>query len=212
MNFKIKEGYNHRAEASAFDDTPYKDQFQKEVYQAALREFKEKQFNSVLDIGCGSGYKLIYYFGKYDVEGLELEPTLSWLKERYPKNKWVNSPTPEKHYDLIICADVLEHLYDPTFLLEMIANLSFDVLYLSTPERDVVRGPEDMGPPKNPTHFREWNTEEFVSLVSDFLEVTSAEVVSQKNGTLMLRCIKKEAPLEKEAPESKIGRKKKSKN
>ncbi|MFC1791945.1 hypothetical protein ACFL0I_05750, partial [Gemmatimonadota bacterium] len=31
---------------------------------------------------------------------------------------------------------------------------------LSTPERDLRRGPDDMGPPGNPAHIREWNQEE----------------------------------------------------
>src|SRR5574343_628913 len=123
MNFKIKEGYNQRTEAAAFDDTPYKDQFQREVYMEVLKFVKENRLNSIIDIGCGSGYKLVRYLGKYDIEGLEIEPTLSWLKKNYPHNKWVDRVDPDKEYDVVICADVIEHLYDPTELLKMFSSM-----------------------------------------------------------------------------------------
>lgn len=195
MNFKIKEGYNHRTEAAAFDDTPYKDQFQREVYMEVLKFVKENRLNSIIDIGCGSGYKLVRYLGKYDIEGLEIEPTLSWLKKNYPHNKWVDRVDPDKEYDVVICADVIEHLYDPTELLKMFSSMKATTFFISTPERDIVRGPEDMGPPRNETHFREWNTKEFVELVSDYLEVKEVKITNQAHGTLMLRAIKKAQPV-----------------
>lgn len=215
MSYKIKEGYIHRESADFFDDTPFKDQFQKEVYKAAAEEAKLNNYNKILDIGCGSGYKLVRFFPTHNTVGVELEPTLSWLKKAYPLHRWEAS-VPKEEFDLVLCADVIEHLYDPGSFMEMLQTIEAKVFFISTPERDLVRGPEDMGPPKNETHYREWNTEEFVAFVSDYLEVLSSEVVSTKHGTLMLKCIKKapqeEVPVmvEVEDVKPKKGRKPKS--
>jgi hypothetical protein len=38
--------------------------------------------------------------------------------------------------------------------------------HMSTPERDLVRGPDDLGPPGNPHHVREWNLAELERLLT----------------------------------------------
>jgi hypothetical protein len=49
-------------------------------------------------------------------------------------------------------------------LRHLLADAPFAVL--STPERDLVRGAEDMGPPLNPAHVREWNLAELERLLA----------------------------------------------
>jgi 2-polyprenyl-3-methyl-5-hydroxy-6-metoxy-1,4-benzoquinol methylase len=62
---------------------------------------------------------------------------------------------------------VIEHLVDPLKLLAHLKALleRASVALLSTPERDLTRGVEDMGPPLNPSHAREWNTAELRALL-----------------------------------------------
>ena len=77
----------------------------------------------IIDLGCGSGYKLINKLGNFDTIGIEVEPAYSWLKKKYPERKWllfdsVNSS--ELEAGLVICSDVIEHIPDPDKLMEFI--------------------------------------------------------------------------------------------
>ena len=67
---------------------------------------------------------------------------------------------------MLVCADVIEHLVDPTGLLLALRALleHAPVALLSTPERVLVRGADDQGPPANVAHVREWALDELVAL------------------------------------------------
>lgn len=67
-------------------------------------------------------------------------------------------------FDVIVCADVIEHMDNPDVLLEIIRRHSNNssTIVISTPERDNIRGLDHFGPPPNPTHVREWNQGELV--------------------------------------------------
>jgi hypothetical protein len=63
---------------------------------------------------------------------------------------------------------VVEHLVNPVPFLRLIRNLlrqGATAVIFSTPERDLTRGKSDNGPPWNPCHVREWNSEEFKALL-----------------------------------------------
>ena len=141
-----------------------------------------KQYNltDIADIGCGSGYKLIKYFDSYNTIGYEIEPTLTFLKKKYPHKSWQESrlgSCPENQTaDLIICADVIEHLLNPDELLNFINRFSFKFLVISTPDRDKL--PEiqqscqsQNGPPVNLAHVREWSFSEFRTYVNQYFDV-----------------------------------------
>ena len=178
-NYGIKKGYNSRTSYHHFDDTPMKDEYQDKVYETAHTLCEKNNLDNILDIGCGSGYKLVKYFKKYNFTGTELEPTLSWLKKKYPDNQWLEgdfTKTLGKPYDMIICADVIEHLLDPDQLLGFLKKINFKYAVISTPERDAIqkyqRGYTWMGPPNNPTHVREWSFEEFKHYLSQHFNIT----------------------------------------
>jgi hypothetical protein len=69
---------------------------------------------------------------------------------------------PWRTFDLIICADVLEHLMDPGPSIEMMKRFSTagTLLVISTPDRARLRGRNCMESPK-PEHVREWTVREF---------------------------------------------------
>lgn len=71
---------------------------------------KKFGLKSVLDIGCGSAYKLITYLGEYETVGLDLPDTVHVLRERYPEREWRLSDFAASQgvcADLVICADVI---------------------------------------------------------------------------------------------------------
>jgi SAM-dependent methyltransferase len=67
-----------------------------------------------------------------------------------------------RSFDLIVCADVLEHLKHPDACLRFIRSHLAEGgrALLSTPERDHLRGRDCMRSP-HPGHVREWNAAEF---------------------------------------------------
>jgi SAM-dependent methyltransferase len=64
-------------------------------------------------------------------------------------------------FDLIVCADVIEHLAHPERLLNYAATqlAAGGRFIVSTPERDVMHGCDVLESP-NPEHVREWNRSE----------------------------------------------------
>jgi 2-polyprenyl-3-methyl-5-hydroxy-6-metoxy-1,4-benzoquinol methylase len=180
-NFGIKADYISRSSYTHHDDRGWQDQAQDEVYAAAFQIANSRGFRRIADIGCGSGFKLVKYFSNnFNTTGFEIEPTLSWLRMTYPNQRWepsdfLNSYV-EQQFDLLINADVIEHLVNPNILLDWIDALDFEILVLSTPDRDLLpriqAGTQSQtGPPVNPTHVREWSFDEFARYIGDYFDI-----------------------------------------
>lgn len=170
MSYCIKENYQHR-EIPDFDDERGKtDECQDEVYQYAARL---PDVASVLDVGCGGGFKLLKYFGDKKTLGIDLPATVEWLRTTYPDRLWLASGEtfPVLRPDLIVCADVIEHLGNPNALLTFIGDCQPKWIVLSTPDRDLMQGMFQDGPPKNLCHCREWNGPEFRAYIERHFEV-----------------------------------------
>ena len=183
----IKEAYVHRTEWHHHDDTEHhNDDHQDEVYKIASMMKEKYNLKNVLDIGCGSGFKLMKYFKDCEPTGLEIEPTLSWLKNKYPNNNWQRSDFSKDigDFDLIICSDVIEHIEDPDELMSFIKKINFKILVISTPERESIqkyqKGYTWNGPPMNLSHYREWAYEEFRNYISQFFDVRKQIMTKNK--------------------------------
>lgn len=193
----IKSSYRHRDGYKYFDDSNMKDEWQLEVYLHAQKMMGENQFKSIIDVGCGSAYKLIKYLGQYETIGLEVSPMYEWLLEKFPDRRWKKSDfnTQENlSADLVICADVIEHLEDPDALLAFINRIQCKYIILSTPSRDLLYHFWDRGywgPPKNEHHIREWSVSEFRQYVSPMFEVVLHTISNRKQTTQMVVCRKK---------------------
>jgi SAM-dependent methyltransferase len=181
-NYCIKDDYTHRQEYIQNIQINARDKFQDEVYHRARNIVDEHDYGKILDIGCGSSFKLIKYFRDKYFLGLELEPNLSWLRETYPQFNYALSDyqsPPEEHFDLVICSDVIEHLLDPDKLLEFINKLNFKHFVVSTPERNLIQQVQkqmgwhvqENGPPANECHIREWTKPEFAEYVSQIFKI-----------------------------------------
>jgi SAM-dependent methyltransferase len=192
--FSIKPGYHHATSAEQLDATSSTDEWQKEVYQLAADIADEHNCTTILDVGCGSGYKLVNQLGKYNTIGIEVNPTFDWLQRKYPNRKWLlfDEVEPAKlQADLVICADVIEHLANPDDLLDFISEINFWKLIISTPERDSVAGKNDYGPPENTAHYREWNAVEFRNYLRQWFAVTDQQILNSKSVTQVVICQKK---------------------
>jgi len=145
--------------------------YQYEVYKYASRLIRKYKLRNVLDIGCGHGMKLkkLILPVCQDITGIDEVSTISWCKQHHNFGTWCADNLEdakvdlERTFDLIVAADVIEHLVNPDKLLEAIKRFASrdTFIILSTPERDATRGKDDMGPPLNPLHAREWNFDEF---------------------------------------------------
>lgn len=172
--YGIHRGYNWRRFPEEYYAPEHPNHYQIEVYEAARKILTERQFRTVIDVGCGSGHKLIQFFPDVPTIGIETPRTVEYLKKRYPLRIWY--ATPLWHYedfpaDLVICVDVIEHVVDPDLLLHFIRNLSAKRYLISTPERDLMNENTFNGPPRNPHHVREWNKQEFADYIAPWFKI-----------------------------------------
>jgi len=168
----IKKEYVIRRDLKHHIDIGFKDEYQDYVYESAKKTISNRDA-VVIDIGCGSGYKLVKYFSEYKTIGYEIEPCYSYLKKTYPDKIWKYSDfgIPLENGSIIICADVIEHLDSPTSLVDWIRGSNFDRLIISTPDRDRIYGVDYNGPPTNLTHVREWTYEEFQNFIGNHFKI-----------------------------------------
>ena len=186
-SWHIFEGYRHRCEVGLggevlsveegegisleqyIDSDKSSKRYQKAVYRYAAKIHEEGR---VLDIGCGTGYKTMKFFRKAETLGLEIEPTLSHLREKYPKRSWEESDfgrIPQGGFSIVVCADVIEHIMDPDDLLGFIRKIDFTTCVISTPDRDTLDN--ELGPPRNRSHLREWSFSEFGAYIAEHFRV-----------------------------------------
>jgi SAM-dependent methyltransferase len=141
------------------------------VYERAARLIRTNGLASLVDVGCGVGMKLAWLHERLPevrVVGIDQPHAVEFCRSHHPWGTWIvddfERPSPEfaeVRGDLVICADVIEHLMDPDLLLRYLRQrlAPGGRVLLSTPERDLVRG-EDCQHSPNPAHVREWNRSE----------------------------------------------------
>ena len=146
--------------------------WQPHVYDLAILYANRYNCTDIIDVGCGGAHKLAPYFKDFKVTGIDYKENLKFCRDTYPDASWIDHDLETEftlkipNASVIICADVIEHLQDPTSLMLSLKNLLNQgrVLLLSTPLRtDRHPGP----PPKH--HFREWSFDELVGYVSSFI-------------------------------------------
>lgn len=182
----IKNDYKINPSPKYWDDTSMKDEYQKEVYEVASTLFENNGFESVVDLGTGSGFKLLKHFYNAKTIGIDVESTVKWLKLKYPTRRW-ECFTNELYInnDLFICADTIEHAVCPESLMDYILCCEPKLIVLSTPDRSRLNAPQE-GPPLNPCHVREWTMPEFYSFVTKYFKVVEHFISNEKQATQCL--------------------------
>lgn len=144
--------------------------YQRHVYVWAQRLIRQRSLGSVLDVGCGVGAKLRDLIEPVcsDVTGVDQASAIDAAGEHGTGAELVplNLDNPDRElgrtFDLILCADVLEHLLDPDRAMSLIRSACHErtLVLLSTPDRRRRRGRACMRSEK-PVHVREWASGEF---------------------------------------------------
>lgn len=170
----LPENYTRRDKPEYFKDNT------RDVYQPDVYTFlKNLSFNfdakKIVDIGCGNGDKLAEIKNVYTV-GIDFGENIKLAQKKYPGNHWIDLNIEKDLNSIknivkdgwIICSDVIEHLIDPSILLDFFSEVLPSVygIVISTPERDRARGKNNLGPPANLSHVAEWNKEEFYQLLT----------------------------------------------
>ncbi len=176
-HFFLANGYRYRVSVEQFDDRLNRARWQDYVYETAFRIFRRENLRNVVDIGCGSGFKLLKYFSSVDTTGIELKETIRSLRKSYPNRNWLVAEQNDQSFppgDLYICSDVIEHVRQPDRFLDRISKSPFRYVVLSTPAREILfaDGKRDfLGPPDNIAHFFEWTMGEFHRFVSQYINI-----------------------------------------
>ncbi|HLV24286.1 MAG TPA: methyltransferase domain-containing protein [Moheibacter sp.] len=192
--YGITPAYNHRKEYTYLDKTESTDEWQKEVYEYAQNFMLKNNYKKVVDFGCGSGFKMMKYFQNFESVGVEVEETYKFLVENHPDQKWYNADklnTEILETDLVICADVIEHVLNPDEFLDSLNKIKFKHLIISTPDRLTLHGSFHFGPPKNPFHIREWTCREFRKYLSKYYRIELQQITNFNQATQMVVCTKK---------------------
>jgi SAM-dependent methyltransferase len=178
--FFIKPGYISRSAVEYFDDV-VPDQssitYQPDVYPLLGHLAERFGCDTVIDIGSGTAAKLMALAPRFRTIGVDFGANIEFCRANYTSGEWVTHdlesgdplpiPVDVLRRSAIVSSDVVEHLLDPgPYLAELRRLLEHaPVAVLSTPERDLVRGHDDLGPPRNRHHVREWNLPEFERLL-----------------------------------------------
>lgn len=190
------------------DSLEYSHLYQTQVYQLAAKLIDKHNLKSVVDVGCGHGYKLNKYISPktLDITGIDHPQSISYCTKTYKFGTFVsdniekpyNKPT--RKFDLILSVDVIEHLFRPELLIDYLKSLAHNDSYIviSTPDRDLVRGPDDLGPPANLAHVREWNKTELAKFIKSqklrikehthLSDIDSTKIRSSKKRTFGKTC------------------------
>jgi SAM-dependent methyltransferase len=133
---------------------------------------------TVLDVGCGIGENLVRRVAGNGrrVVGVDQTSAIAVARAEFPEQEWIAGDLRSEELwaslgalqpDVVVCADVIEHVDDPVLLLERLGGLlrAGTSLVLSTPDRDRLEDQLALGPPRNPHHIREWAEPELRQLV-----------------------------------------------
>ncbi len=150
-----------------------------QVYLFAARLARELGADTVIDLGCGYGEALAALAPDLDLIGVDRPEVIAECQRRQRHGQWLvldletDTPLPVSPERLarsvIVCANVIEHLSDPSPLLERLRQLlaHAPAAVLTTPERDLLHGRAHLGPPVDESRWREWNSEELDRLLSE---------------------------------------------
>ena len=109
-----------------FDPDAKKKIYQPDVYSMA-EVFATLGVRRLFDIGCGKGEKLRPLADRFDIVGVDIGANIEHCRRTFPVGEWIEHDLesdielPFARNDLqdslIICADVIEHLVNPSALL-----------------------------------------------------------------------------------------------
>ncbi len=138
---------------------------------------KTKNSGRVLDLGCGEGHILEMLPSSYEKYGADISKTALKLvnhKNIHTKLCDLNKEFPfDMKFDFIICSEVLEHLINPSNVLENVKkHLTKDGLFLVTTP-NVIQWRHRVSmlfgkfPNYDKTHIKFWDLDNFTELLKN---------------------------------------------
>lgn len=156
--------------------------WQPDVYVEARAVAEQFGIRRIIDVGCGSGEKLIHFFPaeQFETLGLDFHGSLKLASGAFPDARWMECDLNSSQdlylaFDeldpnepvLLILSDVIQHLPDPRLLLAQLRTVLMrhlaNRLVLSTPDRRLLRHKTYGTPPENYAHVREWTIDELAT-------------------------------------------------
>ena len=174
MSFGIRQGYTPRLNPEYFHDVkPDGKTWQPDLIPIAIHLARTSGVKRIIDIGCGRATGLVPYSTEFDIVGVDFGDNHNYCRDTYDWGTWVDCdlekyiPDVETRDSIIVCADTIEHLVQPDYLLATIMSglVCAKFALISTPDRERVYGYDQDGPPGNPHHVREWTLNEMTALL-----------------------------------------------
>lgn len=171
--YGLPPGYRSQLPAS-YAPSPGGPVWQPDVIPLAAELAAQLGSRRLIDVGCSTAAKLLPFADRFELIGLDLPGQLPddergrWIPADLDRAEALPLSAADLDGAVLICSDVIEHLAEPEHLAHalLLALGIADALVLSTPDRARVRGPEDLGPPRNPCHAREWTAAELCAWLS----------------------------------------------
>jgi glycosyltransferase involved in cell wall biosynthesis len=178
INYCLKPGYIAREQPAADDPGSVPDDVvnQPDVYAAAARLARSYGCTQIIDLSAGKGKPISLYLSEFQVIGVaapeQVERSratldIGWIAWDFDQPEILRFPPEVLRQSVILCADGIEHLVHPEYLLATLREMLeyAPAAVISTPDRNRARGYADFGPPADPHHVREWNLTEFERLL-----------------------------------------------
>jgi len=173
-DYGLPENYQARLQPQYFDDVLQDAHlWQADVYRLTAYLLNRSEAWRMVDVGCGRGTKLLPYANDgLKVVGYDYGENIHHLQKIAPMDEWHETdleheiiPADNFHSSVVVCADVIEHLINPSALVQTLWNAAQTAEYVlvSTPDRQRLYGEPQMGPPANQAHVREWTLPEWVA-------------------------------------------------
>jgi SAM-dependent methyltransferase len=198
-SYHLKPGYTSRTVAEYVVDAPQERDGvvrHTDVYAHAADAATRLGATRIIDLGAGAGARLAALTSRFEILGVDHGPNVEIARRAFPAAIWREhdldaagelSLTPEQlRGAVVVCANVIEHVLRPELLLQKLRDIlpSIEALVISTPDRDTSSGPDDCGPPADPSRLREWSVHEFAALLEEFafdhgeLALTGSNIVA----------------------------------
>jgi|SRR3989344_257418 len=132
------------------------------------KKFKYIKDKEILDIGCGSGYIGKSFLKNNRVTFADInQEELDKIKEKNAIVKKIDLnkklPFKDDQFDLIICADVLEHLENTKEILKELKRILKGSLIITTPAYSKLSGTHD----KLINHYRRYDKIDYINMAKE---------------------------------------------
>lgn len=168
--YNLPANYQPRLKPEYFHDTlPDSTYWQADCYRLAAHLARKVGIRRLVDIGCGTGGKLIPLAGAFDICGIDYGDNIEQCKAVHPIGQWITADLENEVIaseiftdSVVINSDVIEHLVNPSALIQTLRNATQTAAYVlvSTPDRTRLQQNTPYGPPANKAHVREWTLDE----------------------------------------------------